>query len=319
MEINPNDHKPVPPVSEKKTSFRLSAAICTLLLAALAGAWLIFFPDSPIKKPALQVILENITPEKSLQHPDLNQADQPGQVDDERVSLENPAPDHKQKAAPRTEETQELTAQQHCDLLTRQLTEFFNHLDNETYIKEFSLNQPTLYYFSELTTKLLANPPVVARESDDLYTILTNMAHFFRIIGRQNILLMKGILDRERDKIEDVAAELFQVTIIRRCSGESFPMNAPLDKVYEYAGFFLNTMGGRSYLFRRDSRSRLLVNYYALLIVDQANKENMNKYGLDIREIIPGLIREIEATNQLIYKEDYIDKLEVLRDKYLNH
>ena len=314
MDINPNDHKPAPPASEKKPSFLLSAAICAILLAALAGAWLIFSPDFQIKSPARQIILQDITPEKHPGSP--TPPDQSERLTDEELSLKNPVLKHKQLTPPRTEEQQEPTPQQQCDLLIKKLTVFFTHLDNEPYIKEFRLNQPSLQYFSALTTKLLANPPVVARESDDLYTILTNMAHFFRIIGRRNILLMKGILDRERDKIEDVAAELYEATIVNQCSGEMFPMYAPLDKVYEYAGFFLNTMGGRSYLFRRDSRSRLLVNYYALLIIDRANDENMNRYGLDIRDIIPGLIREIEATNQLIYKEDYIDNLYELQEKY---
>jgi hypothetical protein len=127
---------------------------------------------------------------------------------------------------------------------------------------------------------------------------------------------MKGILDRESDKIEDVATELYTWTIVNQCMDNRLQMELPLDKVYEYAGFFLNTMGGRSYLFRRDSRSRLLVNYYAILIIDRANMENMNHYGLDINAVLPQLIREIESTNQLIYKEDYLDILYDLLEKY---
>ena len=314
MEINPNDQKPATPVSKKKTSSWLIAAVSILMLTALAGAWLIFSPDNQTREPEQTFEPNDITSENA---PELQlpvQLSQPAQIENKKPPAESLVPDEK-KAAPVAAE-QAITPQQQCDLVAENLIVFFNHLDNEPYIKEFKLNQPALKYFSDLATKLLTNPPVVTRESDDLYTILTNMAHFFRIIGRQNILLMKGILDRERDKIEDVAAELYKWTIVDQCTGETFQMNAPLDKVYEYAGFFLNTMGGRSYLFRRDSRSRLLVNYYSILIIDRANKENMNQYGLDIREIIPKLIQEIEATNQLIYKEDYIDKMYELLEKY---
>ncbi len=312
MEINPNEQKPTTPVSRNKTSPWLIAALCTSLLAAMAGAWFFFTPDKQLPGP-IQTLTGIDNREENVPVSPQPPSRQP-ETADTKTATEIPATD--EKAAARADEQQDLTPQQQCALLTDNLTAFFDHLDQEPYIKEFNLNKPSRQYFSELTAKLLANPPVVSRESDDLYTILTNMAHFFRIIGRQNVLLMKGILDRERDKIEDVAAELYKWTIVDQCSDESFQMKAPLDRVYEYAGFFLNTMGGRSYLFRRDSRSRLLVNYYAILIVDRANKKSLNQYGLDIKELIPRLIEEIESTNQLIYKEDYIDRLLELQERY---
>ena len=311
MELHPENQESRPPVSRKKTSSWPIAAISILLLTALAGGWFLLSPDNRTKESSQTVAPADASPKKAAE---ARQSHQPVVKEDEEPPAESLSSGEEETAP--VVAKQDLTRQQQCAQLADKLPAFFNHLDNELYIKEFKLNEPSLQYFNELTTKLLANPPVVTRESDDLYTILTNMAHFFRIIGRQNILLMKGILDRERDKIEDVAAELYRWTIVDQCTGETFKIDAPLDKVYEYAGFFLNTMGGRSYLFRRDSRSRLLVNYYAILIVDRANKENMNRYGLDIKEIIPQLIQEIEATNQLIYKEDYIDKLYDLQEEY---
>ncbi len=203
-----------------------------------------------------------------------------------------------------------------CELLGNNLYNFFIHIDAEEYMKPFALQEPSQSYFIRLTYKLLDNPPVVSRESDDLYTILKNMAHFFRIIGKDNILLIKAILDRERDKIEDVVSELYQWMSIDSCKNDRFEFIAPLEKVYEYAGFFLNTMGGRSYLFRRDSRSRLLVNYYSILIVASANKKGLNRHGIDLSLLIPQLIQEIESTSQLIYKENYLDQLYTLMETY---
>ena len=203
-----------------------------------------------------------------------------------------------------------------CTQLAAKLQGFFSHIDTKEYINPFELIEPSQSYFTSLAYRLLDNPPVVSRESDDLYTILKNMAHFFRVIGKDNILLMKTILDRERDKIEDVASELYQWTSISNCRNDQFQFTAPLPKVYEYAGFFLNTMGGRSYLFRRDSRSRLLVNYYSILIVENANEKGMNRHGIDISLFVPQLINEIESSNQLIYKENYLDQLYNLLEKY---
>ncbi len=205
--------------------------------------------------------------------------------------------------------------EQECRELALRLHDFFTSLDEKEYIREFQLGKPSQEYFRALADKLLDNPPVVSREYDDLYTMLKNMAHFFRIIGKNNILLLKAIFDREGDRVEDVAADLYRWATLQ-CESDRFSFVLPLDKLYEYAGFFLNTIGGRSYLFRRDSQLRLLVNYYSTLIIDWANREDANRYGLDIRQILPRLIQEIETSNQLVYKERYLDRLYELLEQY---
>lgn len=211
---------------------------------------------------------------------------------------------------------QQSTKTRQCEDLSAELHQFFSTLDNKPYIESFGLQTSLQTHFIKLIDSLLDNPPTVSRETDDLYTLLTNMAHFFRIIGKDNILLIKSILDRERDVIEDIGLALYTRITSADCSSDLFSLKAPLDKSYEYAGFFLNTMGGRSYLFRRDSRSRLLVNYYAVLIVDMANTAGINRHGISIPEALPLLINEIETSNQLIYKELYLDRLYQLLESY---
>lgn len=203
-----------------------------------------------------------------------------------------------------------------CAELATELHIFFTQMDKKEYMQTFSLGETSQTYFLKLVNKLFDNPPVVVRESDDLFTILRNMAHFFRVIGRKNILLIKTILDREAEKIEDIARDLYFYTITENCDQGIFPLKAPVEKMYEYAGFFINTMGGRSYLFRRDSRSRLLINYYSILIINRANKNSMNQYGIAINQSIAQLINEIESTTQLIYRENYLDKLYELAERY---
>lgn len=203
-----------------------------------------------------------------------------------------------------------------CDDLALELHHFFSSLDRKPYIEAFALQSSLQDHFTRLVDTLLENPPTVSRETDDLYTLLTNMAHFFPIIGKDNILLIKSILDRERDVIEDIGLALYGWITQPHCSSDIFTLKAPLEKLYEYAGFFLNTMGGRSYLFRRDSRSRLLINYYSVRIVDKANSNGINRHGINIAEALPLLINEIEATNQLVYKELYLDHLYQLLESY---
>jgi hypothetical protein len=110
---------------------------------------------------------------------------------------------------------------------------------------------------------------------------------------------------------------MYQLTTTgQECVSGKKKLEIPFTSAYEYAGFFLNTLGGRSYLFRRDPGTRLLVSYYAVLLLDQANTRHLNSYGIDITEHLPRLIQEMEASNGLTNKEEYLDKLYELAEKY---
>ncbi len=303
------------------SQIKLLAVIGLIIVILSALALYIFTPfQSATTEPSLRIIP---SPVEMVNDPQAPATQEMLQQEQEKINnsknVQAPAPDDEvittsdQSTPPLTMEKQ---SQQGCELIAEEMITFLNQLDQEEYIQSYELNQPSRQYFIALAEKLLNNPPVVSRETDDLYTILKNMAHFFRVIGQKNIFIIKAILDRERDTIEDIAADLFQWVNTQSCTDGQFTLTAPLPQVYEYAGFFLNTMGGRSYLFRRDSRSRLLVNYYAVLIVSRADIEEINTYGIDIAKTIPPLIGEIEATNQLIYKEQYLDTLYNILEKY---
>ncbi len=279
---------------------------------------LFFSPSMPlalaaeVSSPQPSPVQQQASPSVAQPEPASEQEQKIQTISPEKNTLE-PDTRYPQEEVP----TQLTEKQRQCEERAQRLHGFFAHLDQREYIQDFQLGVPSQQYFLNLATKLLNNPPIVSRESDDLYTILKNMAHFFRVIGGKNIVIIKGILDRERDTIEDVASDLFLWTTGEECSSEAFVFEAPSDRMYEYAGFFLNSMGGRSYLFRRDSRSRLLVNYYAMLLIDRANREGANRHGIDIKPLLPTTINEIESSNQLIYKEKYLDDLYELLEKYL--
>lgn len=308
----------------KKNSIIPVFLVSLVLAAGIAGAWILFSPPahSPVttaQQPPAQLSTAAPpaeTPPPALSAVQEESSSSPAQVVGEQVPGENDVQTTTLEQAPLAPSAA-TPRQMQCKQLANRLHSFFTHLDQKEYIQEFQLGAPAQDYFIALATKLLNNPPVVSRESDDLYTILKNMAHFFRVIGGKNILVIKGILDRERETIEDVAADVFSWTTGgEECGDEDFSFHAPLDKLYEYAGFFLNSMGGRSYLFRRDSRSRLLINYYAILLVDRANTAGINRHGIDIKPLLPVIISEIEGSNQLIYKEKYLDSLYALIEKY---
>ncbi|TKB10353.1 hypothetical protein [Desulforhopalus sp. IMCC35007] len=201
--------------------------------------------------------------------------------------------------------------------LITQLNTFYTHLDSVAYMKEFNLSQPSKEHFSKLIQKLLDNPPIVTRETDDLFTLLKNTAHFFRILGKKNILILKGILDREKGSFEEILQSFYALTSYPEALNKAYSIDINSNALYDYAGFFLHTMGGRLYLFRRDSNSRMVVSYYAIRIIDDANMDGNSRHGIDIRPGIASLIEEIEnGGNTLHMREMYLNKLYDLQEKY---
>jgi hypothetical protein len=194
---------------------------------------------------------------------------------------------------------------------------FFHHLDQQKYIIDYQLQDECRIHFSHTLEKVFANPPIVTREADDLFSILKNMSHFYRILGRQEINLIKDVLAHETENMEQTMAVFYRWSEIGPpAAGNGLDLAMPLASLYEYAGFFINTLGGQAYLFRRDPRIRLLVRYYALLIIDRANDQDLNRHGIDIRLSIDSLIDEMEATQVLDGREEYLTRLAALQTKY---
>ncbi len=203
-----------------------------------------------------------------------------------------------------------------CDNQVNQLDAFYAYLDRQSYLSAYSISSSSQTHFTELTKKLLANPPQISGESNDLYTILKNTAHFFRILGKDNILMMKNILDSEKGRFEQILENYFILVTHPECSKTRYG-DINKDAIYEYACFFLNTMGGRLYLFRRDSLSRMVVTYYAILLVDLANDQSRNHHGISLGPPVDMLISEMETGgSSLEGTAIYLDTLYDLKEKY---
>lgn len=207
--------------------------------------------------------------------------------------------------------------QNECLQTANKINLFFEHLDQQDYIREHITKGSTLDHFRGIINKLIANPPVVVRETDDLFAILNNMAHFFRVLGPKDILLIKDVFIHERGLIEPTMALFYKWSeIAPNCSDTDLDIDLPLPGLYEYAGYFINTLGGQSYLFRRELYLRILVRYYSVLIIDRANQVNANRYGIDIRYTLDSLIPEIQGNNDLENKQVYLENLVKLQEHY---
>lgn len=203
--------------------------------------------------------------------------------------------------------------------LKKRIDNFCNYLDDQDYVQAYGLETGVCEHFKALLPRLLEHPPVVVRETDDLLRVLQNRAHFFRVLGKDNVLLIRDILKRDGDIMEPTLAMMYEVIRQggkKQAGGEGPGFQIPLNDAYEYAAFFLNTLGGRSYLMRRDSRVRTLAQYYSVLILDLANDRVLNRWGIDIRDPLDTVISDIEGSANLAQRKEYLKTLKKLERKY---
>ena len=130
-------------------------------------------------------------------------------------------------------------------------------------------------------------------------TILDNVFHLFRVIGRERLDLLRRIQWEEHELAEPAAMALYRWAVSRERCARSGTTTLRPEPMYEYAGFFFNTMGGQAYLRRRAPRIEMLASLYGLLIVDRAQQSGLNPAGIDPRP-------EIERTRALIESESLV-------------
>jgi len=195
----------------------------------------------------------------------------------------------------------------------RQIQAFFNYLDGRDYVKAYALDGGTYAYYTAAVTELSASLPKVAGETESLYTTLKNVSHFFRVLGKKRTELAAEILKNEQEILEPTMRVFYKWVTGPAGTLQGKPS---LPVMYEYASFFMNTLGGRSYLMRRDSKARLLTTYYSILILDRANDNGMNPNGIDIRPLIASTASDIRNQKGLIYQKSYLAELARLADKY---
>jgi hypothetical protein len=217
-----------------------------------------------------------------------------------------PAPDRNAEALPAD-----------CEKVDAQMVSFFNYLDSRSYLSARQIEGSSADFFRECAAMLMNNPPVNIGEMQELFRLVKNVTHFYRVLGKKRLMVVKDIMASEDRVLEPAMAVLY--ANIAKCgkplAGDEQPLS--MERLYDYASYFLNTLGGRSYLLRRESKMRMLVNYYAILIVDRANDEKFNRYGIDVRPYIDFLFYDISNQKGLTYRERYLTQLTALSNKYM--
>ena len=193
---------------------------------------------------------------------------------------------------------------------------FFNYMDDQDYVQSFKFKKGAYRQYQIAVKKLSSKLPIVTGEMSSLYNIIRNVAHFYRIMGKNRVLLIKQMLQRESEAIESVM-RTFYLWYTMDDEGQSTMKGRPsMKNMYEYAGYLLNTLGGRSYLLRRDPKVKTLTTYYCVLILDKANDEELNSRGIDIRPYVKSSLLQIENQMGLVHQKEYLTELKKLSLKY---
>ncbi|EFK10631.1 conserved hypothetical protein [delta proteobacterium NaphS2] len=204
----------------------------------------------------------------------------------------------------------------YCHMIEQYVQDYFQYLDTKKYIQNLKLGQSSYARFKQVMERLAAKPPIPAGEGVDPAIMVKNIYFFCRALDRKNLNLVKEVVVHDRDTLEDNMGLFYQWLMLGKGCPNRENLRPSFDVLYRYAGFFLNTTGGRAYMFRRGLKVRLLVSYYAVQIIYQADKAGRNNYGINVLPYVKMLMEEMGNYSDLIYKENYLKTLNMISAYY---
>lgn len=203
-----------------------------------------------------------------------------------------------------------------CKALEAQIVTFFKYLGNQAYMAPYKDRGGPRSLYHEAIGALSSAPPMLSGEMEDLISLIRNVTHLYRLLGKERIDIIKNMLKNETDIIESVLAIFYIYSLPENRCKDRVVHVPTLETLYQYSGYFLNTLAGRSCLLRRNSKMRVLLTYYSVLVLDRANDEMLNPFGIDIRPFIDISFYEISNLRALVYQKQYVVELDRLREKY---
>jgi hypothetical protein len=205
----------------------------------------------------------------------------------------------------------------YCRKIDKSVQDFFTYLNRERYVRNLEGDMNSYERFKSVMMKLSSEPPVPAGENMDTLIMTRNIYHFYRLLESEDIRLIREILRNEADSLELNLDIFYKWLMLGDKCPDPEKIRPSLEVLYQYAGFFLNTIGGRAYLYRRPLNVRLLITYYSLLIVHEADKRGKNTYGIDVFPDVTPLAREISLYPDFHFQNEYILQLTQLQNYYL--
>ena len=233
-----------------------------------------------------------------------------------QVTSEEPATPVLREKIPGVREGFRIGDQDQCKKLQQDLKDFFEYLDQKSYAQAIEPGINTREWFNRILAKLSAAPPIPAGEGMDPSAMTNHIFYFFRNLDSREMKLLKNILVNEASTLESNLDLFFRWFFQDAGCPESIGTRPTAGVLYCYAGFFLNTIGGRAYLSRSPRGVRDLVTYYCLLIMNDADKKGKNPYGVDIAPQVRALSKEMAYHKDFLFQKEYLKRLEELEAFY---
>ena len=203
-----------------------------------------------------------------------------------------------------------------CQELEESLRAFCQYLDAGETFRSQKTYRDSWALFNSILESLEQRLPVISAEPYRPSTVIENSFYFFRLLGKEKINIVREVIKYESDLAEPLMGIIYYWLMTGRSCDRLPAPSSTLKFMYNYAGFFLNTLGGHSYLYRQDSKNRLLTVYYSILVIHEANMKELNEVGIDLRLFLPHIFQEIQSRNDLLYAEDYLQTLTNLQLQY---
>ncbi len=203
-----------------------------------------------------------------------------------------------------------------CEELEASLRAFCQYLDAGETFRSQKTHRDSWALFTSILQSLERRPPVMSAEAYRPSVIVENSFYFIRLLGKEKIDILREVIKFESDLAEPLMGIIYYWLMTGRSCDKLPSPSSALKFMYNYAGFFLNTLGGHSYLYRQDSRIRLLTVYYSILVMHEANMRELNEVGFDLRFFLPHIFQEVQSRNDLLYAEDYLQTLTNLQLQY---
>jgi hypothetical protein len=296
---------------KKKSSLTVIAG-CVIIVLACAAGYFYLQSKQIIDETQLQLESERETRQELATDLEQKIEELETQLRDDAVPA--PAPEKLREAFAPDNATQELPEVLNADSVQDRVTNFFRYLDSKGYAARRGVDGSSREIFARVLQKLDDTRPLVSGENQNLFALMRNITFFYRALGKDTLLVVNDIIEEEAGIMEPVTALFYEW--LNPWQPQASGPAVTREMMYDYAGFFLQSMGGRSYMFRRESGIRMLTLYYSLLVLDQANRDGLNVEGIDIGPPIKALIREIRYSRRLSERQHYLKKLREIQERY---
>ena len=88
-----------------------------------------------------------------------------------------------------------------CKAMEAQIMTFFKYLDNQPYMAAYMRKGGARQLYRETMEALTTSPPMLTGELEDLISLIRNVTHLYRTLGKERIDVIKTIIANEIDII----------------------------------------------------------------------------------------------------------------------